>query len=114
MRALRKAKNQTQEELAEAIGRSVDTISNIERGASATKLTTSAKLAQALSVPLQDLYELEEASVSSAASRDRQKLLTDLSRTVAPLPDTEVRSVIEMVEVWIRHHGGGRAKPRRK
>lgn len=43
-------RNISQEALADAVGRSVDTISNLERGATLTRLETIIEIARALSV----------------------------------------------------------------
>ncbi|NVJ91096.1 MAG: helix-turn-helix transcriptional regulator [Methylocystaceae bacterium] len=59
VRKLRKEKGLTQEQLAQSIDRSVDTISNIERGFSATKLSTAGVLAEQLGVELYDLFSAD-------------------------------------------------------
>jgi len=55
---LRKEKGLTQAELAEKIERTEDTISNIERGISSTRIETAARIAEALKVQLSDLFDL--------------------------------------------------------
>jgi transcriptional regulator with XRE-family HTH domain len=47
----------TQEQLAEAIGVSVDLISNIERGVNAPSFKTIEKLSQTLNVPPKELFD---------------------------------------------------------
>lgn len=55
MRAFRLERHLTQEELAEKIDRSVETISNIERGLSVPSDATLHRLARVLKVPVDDL-----------------------------------------------------------
>jgi transcriptional regulator with XRE-family HTH domain len=57
---LRKQKNITQEQLAEAIGVSVDLISNIERGVNAPSFKTIEKLSEALNIPPKELFDFSE------------------------------------------------------
>ncbi|MDD3287853.1 MAG: helix-turn-helix transcriptional regulator [Alphaproteobacteria bacterium] len=64
---LRHLKGLTQDELAEAIDRSVDTISNIERGFSSTRIETASHLAKALGVSLPEMFEF------SGSSEDKSK-----------------------------------------
>lgn len=68
VQALRRRRGLTQEELAEAIGRSVDTISNIERGFSSTRIETAQTIADTIGVSLSELFELDE----SAGDRGRE------------------------------------------
>lgn len=56
VQALRRARGLSQEALAEAIDRSVDTISLVERGRAATRIETAVKLAEALGVDLVALF----------------------------------------------------------
>ncbi len=59
VRHLRRQKDMTQEQLAEAIGISVDFMSNIERGVNAPSFETMEKLAQALNVAVYELFMFE-------------------------------------------------------
>lgn len=69
VQALRRRRGLTQEELAEAIGKSVDTISNIERGFSSTRIETAQAIAQTVGVTLAELFEFEE----HPGNRDRER-----------------------------------------
>ena len=53
---MRQMRGLTQEALAEAIERSVETVSNIERGETSTRLSTAIRLAEALGVELVALF----------------------------------------------------------
>jgi|GEM_PF-3583320 len=56
VRKLRKARGLTQENLAEKIGKTVDTVSNIERGFTSTPIPTMELIAEALEVELQEFF----------------------------------------------------------
>ena len=57
IRALRRERGMTQEDLAEAIGMSDRTVRNIERGSHPTTLATIGRLAEALGLPVKELFE---------------------------------------------------------
>ena len=57
LKLLRKQKNLTQEELAEAMAMSVEFISNLERGINAPSFETLEKLAIVLNVTVRDLFD---------------------------------------------------------
>lgn len=67
VKALRKARSLSQEELAEAIGKSVDTISNIERGFNSTRISTVFDIADALHVSFVELFDWVPSRKLSAA-----------------------------------------------
>lgn len=58
VQGLREAKGLTQEQLADRIGRSVDTVSNIERGVNATRIEVAHQIAVELDVDLPRLFDL--------------------------------------------------------
>jgi transcriptional regulator with XRE-family HTH domain len=60
LRQLRRQKDLTQEQLAEAVGVSVEFISNMERGVNAPSFETLEKLAEALGVPVEELFSFGE------------------------------------------------------
>ena len=55
--ALRKERGLSQEEFADAAGKMINTISNLERGRTDPKITTLLALANTLNVSVQDLLE---------------------------------------------------------
>ena len=65
---LREAKGLTQEQLAERIGRSVDTVGNIERGVNATRIEVAHAIATQLGVGLPDLFAFEDAAQPKPAT----------------------------------------------
>ena len=62
IRSFRKAKQLTQERLAELTELSVTFIGTAERGLQCPSLKTCAKIAKALGVPLNDLFLLQDCS----------------------------------------------------
>lgn len=57
VRAFRKQRCMTQEDLAEAIGKTVETVSNIERGKKLPGLSTLGDIQEVLNVPLSELID---------------------------------------------------------
>jgi transcriptional regulator with XRE-family HTH domain len=57
---LRKARKLTQEQLAEAVGRSVEFISLVERGVNAPSVAGLADFAKALRVEVRDLFTFDD------------------------------------------------------
>jgi len=65
VQGLREAKGLTQEQLADRIGRSVDTVGNIERGVNATRIEVAYQIAVELGVTLPDLFAFQPATALS-------------------------------------------------
>lgn len=59
LRWLRRRQDLTQEQLAESVGISVESISNMERGIYAPSFETLEKLSTALSLSVSDLFDFE-------------------------------------------------------
>ena len=78
VRALRRAKDMTQEGLASAIGRSVEAVSNIERGASLPPLDTLLMIADALSCDLADLIVRGDGEEGSDRMRHEAEIIARL------------------------------------
>lgn len=74
----RRRRQMTQEELADQVQRSTDTISNIERGVSSTRIETAFRIAEVLGVPVLDLFDVEDAP----AERERRQLIESLLNLV--------------------------------
>jgi len=60
LRQLRRQKDLTQEQLAEAVGISVEFISNIERGINAPSFETLERLAAVLQLPFEAFFHFPE------------------------------------------------------
>lgn len=67
VQGLREAAGLTQEQLAGRIGRSVDTVGNIERGVNATRIEVAHRIATELGVGLSDLFAFEPKPGAPAA-----------------------------------------------
>jgi transcriptional regulator with XRE-family HTH domain len=59
LRKLRRQKDLTQEQLAEAVGISVEFLSNMERGINGPSFETLEKLAEKLEVQIAELFDFE-------------------------------------------------------
>jgi transcriptional regulator with XRE-family HTH domain len=60
LRQIRRQKDLTQEQLAEAVGISVEFLSNMERGINAPSFETLEKLTQVLQVPPEELFKFPD------------------------------------------------------
>jgi len=60
LRQLRRQKDLTQEQLAEAVGISVEFLSNIERGINAPSFETLEKLATVLQFPFEEFFRFSD------------------------------------------------------
>jgi transcriptional regulator with XRE-family HTH domain len=96
---LRKRHNLTQDQLAAAIGKSVDTISNIERGFSSTRISTAAAIAAKLDVPLSDLFR-EQANSPEASQR--QTTLDRLAEIIAACDQETLNAIVQVSEITAR------------
>lgn len=90
VRALRKRRHLTQEELAGLVGRSVEAVSTVERGKSAPGLITLVRLAHALDVSPGELFDDAAEDMISpiragtmAAIADRLRAMDDRNLRIA-------------------------------
>ncbi|MCH8163451.1 MAG: helix-turn-helix transcriptional regulator [Proteobacteria bacterium] len=60
LRALRVESDITQEQLADDVGLTVESISNIERGIFGPKFENLEKIARSLNIPVKELFEFED------------------------------------------------------
>jgi transcriptional regulator with XRE-family HTH domain len=92
---LRRLRKLTQEQLADDTDLSVDTISNIERGLSSTRIETVGSLAKALNVTLAELFEFPMSGHTHKAGwKETQKLLDIISRC----PADRLPALTKMIE----------------
>jgi transcriptional regulator with XRE-family HTH domain len=98
VQALRERGGLTQEILADRIGRSVDTVSNIERGANSTRVETAARIAETLGVELRELFEPEDGPLPS---RPRRREIADVTRRLSVLDDATFASIHQILTIAI-------------
>lgn len=94
VRTIRKARGLTQEDLAEMIERSVDAVSNIERGVSLAGYDTLERLAEGLGVPVAEFFV--EPEPGRAQRTETMERLVDAART---LDDEDLGKAAAIVEV---------------
>ena len=75
IKKLRKSKNLSQEALSELIDKSVDTVSNIERGIFSPRLDTALEIAKALNIELFELFQVREMPLED---KEKTKLLNEI------------------------------------
>ncbi|QEL91049.1 XRE family transcriptional regulator [Azospirillum brasilense] len=97
VRARRMALNLTQEQVAEAVARTVETVSNLERGKSFPSLDMLEQIGRTLDLPLASLFENAETlpTMSPWRAELRAQLLT-LSDSLA---DADLEIAVRQVEV---------------
>lgn len=111
VKALRQGKKLSQEELAEAIGRSVDTVSNIERGFAATRISTADSIAKTLGVSLKDLFDFSEDEAANDGERRRLALFQKLMELFRKQDSSILEAAIRQSEALLSL-GSNRARDR--
>lgn len=96
LKSARRRAGLTQAQLAEAVDKAVETISNIERGHSLTGVETLEQIARAVRTPVG--YFFEEFPVRSKMARRRAELLQQLLDAADQLTDDQVRIAIRLVK----------------
>lgn len=95
IQALRKRRNWTQADLAEAIGRSVHLVSAIERGVTGSNLITLTAIAAALGVPASELFETSDVP---KGDRDRRKVVGRVVELLNAQPTDVLLTIAQVVE----------------
>lgn len=93
----RKAQELTQEELAERVDVTIETIGKIERGVSAPTFNTAEKVAAALSVNPVVLFGVD---ANSLADGERGHILSDINQTLSGLNNDQLARVFKMIEAF--------------
>jgi len=96
IRQLRKSRDLTQEQLAERIGRSVDAVSNLERGINTPNFNTLVLLGEVLDVPLREFFDFPAKGIGHGAKRKalERQLLADFRK----LSDRDATAVAELAK----------------
>ena len=95
VKAARTQKGLTQAQLAEAIDKAFETISNIERGKTAPSFLTLGDIADVLALPMRKFFDVDEADVSDA----RQRLLMQVNTLVSQLDDRQLGLLVKLGNV---------------
>lgn len=98
----RRRREMTQEELAERVERSPETISNIERGNSSTRIETAFRIAVALDVSLIELFDVE---IGAAPDHERREALQQLLDLVRNEPQEFLNTAITQVKLLLAVKG---------
>ncbi|HLO75160.1 MAG TPA: helix-turn-helix transcriptional regulator [Magnetospirillum sp.] len=103
VKAARQARGLTQEQLADMVGKSVETVSNIERGAMLTGIDTLQRIARSLDVSISYFFEGADDArqVGRGRLEDEQRLMT-LGQQLAP---DDLRLALSLLETLLRHRG---------
>jgi len=96
VQSLRKAAGMSQEALAEAVGKSVDTISNIERGTLGTSFATVEKLALALKAPVYSLFEFVPPPPKTGESKESLKV--SLAGIIEKFDKRQLKALLNFAE----------------
>jgi transcriptional regulator with XRE-family HTH domain len=112
VRELREAQQLTQDKLAERIGRSVDTVSNIERGIYATRIEVAGRIAEVLQVGLAELFDFDENG-SPAAGREHRQVVRHLTSLLNGLDLGNLMLVRDIIETSVQLTQGRRGRPHR-
>lgn len=96
IKALRKARNMTQFELAEAIERSTETVSQIERGKFFPSFETLGLLSQALQVSIKDLFDLP----TDKKTQKTRRMLSELYAVASTLDDEYLEIALAQIKAF--------------
>jgi len=99
VREARRRRGISQEELAARIERSSDMVSNLERGASSTRMETALRIAEVLDTTILDLVDVDQVGPKDRHTRDLVNRLLDL---VGAESEDFLAAVISQVEVLLR------------
>lgn len=95
IRTIRKSRGLTQEDLAAMIDRSVDAVSNIERGTSLAGYDTLERLAVGLSVPVASFFA--EAEEGPSRRTEIMERLIDAARSLDDETLTKAAGMVELL-----------------
>jgi DNA-binding XRE family transcriptional regulator len=101
IQSLRHLRKMTQEDLAEKVDRSRDSISNIERGFSSTRIETAYNLAKTLGVTLSELFDLDGVTSKSRAHR---RLIEDVVRLLQSHDEETILAIKKVIEGTLAVH----------
>lgn len=92
VKKLRKNVNLSQEDLADLIGKSVDTVSNIERGKTYPRIETIVQMANAFNV---EIFEMFQVKALSHNDSDKNRLLIGIVDLLQDQPKEVIEFTFE-------------------
>lgn len=101
VKSARQQKGLTQAELAEAIDKAFETISNIERGKTAPSFGTLADISVALGVPMREFFEIEEEDLSD----DHQRLIMRVNTLVNEMTQQQLDLLLRLGTALVKEGG---------
>lgn len=96
LKALRKARGLTQLQLADLMQKSVETISNFERGKTIPSLLTLDRLAERLHVPMKDFFEETDAV---QAEPELSEAAQTIRNAIECLPEEDLETLAGLAKV---------------
>lgn len=93
VKALRKQQGLTQEQLAQKMDRSVDSISQLERGVNLPSFETLDRLSAALQVPVKDFFD------EDSSDQERTELVATATGILRQLDDRDLKIAVEQLRV---------------
>ena len=96
VRARRKQLGLTQDQVAERIGRTTESVSNIERARSLPSVATLIALSDTLDMPLRDLFPSGPADRTINAARQRKE--ADTIALIRALPDNALDIAMDQIK----------------
>nr|WP_319949490.1 helix-turn-helix transcriptional regulator [uncultured Shimia sp.] len=95
VKAARLQRGHTQADLAEAIEKAFETISNIERGKTAPNFSTLSDIAAALEVPLKSFFDFGDEDLPE----ERQAVLMQLNSMIGQMDDAKLNLLLKLGRV---------------
>lgn len=95
VKAARTQQGLTQAQLAEAIDKAFETISNIERGKTAPNFSTLYDIANVLGLPMREFFDVDEEDLTDA----RQRLLMQVNSMIAQMDDRQLNLLLKLGQV---------------
>lgn len=96
IKAIRRSREVTQEQLAELSGLSLQYIGEIERGTRNPSLTSMESLAKALDLPIAELLNMDEFKLST------EELRTILAKQIESADEERLRAFFHVSQVFFR------------
>lgn len=101
IKGLREAKGLTQAQMASALGKSVETVSNFERGKTIPSVLTLDQVARVLGQPIGNLFD---GTSSNASDRKMPKNATRVINAASILPDDDLEILAGVARVLEARH----------